>query len=74
VHVRLAERGLANSRIGFLVPSGGRAPSLAARLAIDHIRAHFIQFSRELSGPAEERSAKTTGERRTPLSRRAARR
>jgi DNA-binding transcriptional LysR family regulator len=53
VHVRLAERGLANSRIGILVPSGGRAPSLAARLAIDHIREHFLAFSRELSAPAD---------------------
>jgi DNA-binding transcriptional LysR family regulator len=59
VHVRLAERGLANSRIGILVPSGGRAPSLAARVAIDHIREHFIAFSRELSAPAD-RAAKPT--------------
>src|SRR5262249_56907328 len=71
VHVRLAERGLANSRIGILVPSGGRAPSLAARLAIDHIREHFVQFSRELSAPLDA-AAKTTGTRRAPPSRRSA--
>jgi DNA-binding transcriptional LysR family regulator len=71
VHVRLAERGLANSRIGILVPSGGRAPSLAARLAIDHIREHLIQFSRELSAPADL-PARTTAARRTTASRRSA--
>jgi DNA-binding transcriptional LysR family regulator len=76
VHVRLAERGLANSRIGIVVPSGGRPPSLAARLAIEHIRERLSAFSRELAAPvlhdvATRRRAKATG---TPAkTRRAAR-
>jgi DNA-binding transcriptional LysR family regulator len=51
VHVRLAERGLANSRIGIVVPADGRPPSLAARLAVDHIRDRLNEFSRALAAP-----------------------
>jgi len=51
VHVRLAERGLANSRIGIVVPADGRPPSLAARLAVDHIRDRLNEFARALAAP-----------------------
>ena len=51
VHVRLAERGLANSRIGIVVPADGRPPSLAARLAVDHISDRLNAFARELAAP-----------------------
>jgi hypothetical protein len=57
VHVRLAERGLANSRIGVVVPAGGRPPSLAARLVIDRIRERLTAFSRELVAPVPREAA-----------------
>jgi DNA-binding transcriptional LysR family regulator len=51
VHVRLAERGLANSRIGIVVPAEGRPSTLAARLTVEHIRDRLNAFARELAAP-----------------------
>jgi DNA-binding transcriptional LysR family regulator len=51
VHVRLAERGLANSRIGIVVPADGRPSTLAARLTVEHIRDRLNSFARELAAP-----------------------
>ena len=50
VHVPLAEPGLADSRIGILVPRSKRL-SPAARLMIDHIRERLNDFAKELSAP-----------------------
>jgi len=67
VHVALAERGLANSRIGIVVPADGRPPSLAARLTVEHIRERLNQFSRELAAPlrAQRTPAKSRAWSRT---------
>ncbi len=66
VHVALAERGLANSRIGIIVPADGRPPSLATRLTVEHIRDSLNRFSRELAAPllAQRGGHKTDGRRR----------
>src|SRR5262249_26389843 len=61
VHVRLAARARANSRIGTLVPSGGRPSSPAARLAIAHIRDRLAAFSRELAAPLPEAKTRRGG-------------
>jgi DNA-binding transcriptional LysR family regulator len=50
VHVPLAEPGLADSRIGILVPSQ-RELSPPARVMVGHIREKLRAFSRELSAP-----------------------
>jgi len=52
VHVRLAERGLANSRIGIVVPAGNRPPTLAARLTVEHISDRLGALARTLGAPA----------------------
>jgi DNA-binding transcriptional LysR family regulator len=59
VHVRLAERGLANSRIGIVVPADGRPTTLAARLTVDHIRVRLEAFAREFgAAPARPKSTR----------------
>jgi DNA-binding transcriptional LysR family regulator len=50
VHVPLAEKRLADSRIGILVPRR-RELTAAARVTADHIRDRLGAFSRELAAP-----------------------
>lgn len=57
VHVPLSEPGLAQSRIGIMVPRA-RRPSLAAKLAIDHIRGRLESYARELALPLAPKKRK----------------